>query len=594
MNKNTGRNEFEKFLEETRARSLAVEMNRSLHVNDRGQVKNVKLKQIGDFYIYDVMYQSGTTKGDDSQLRNFIDLVKYNIMDSYAQPFYEIPEGSCSFIEDDSIYSEVLNKGEEELSNYLMGIGKEVRELVTCVKEHNKYEMNSLMVKCVHGHLSCYLTYFDSGEMNPADVFIVLYDSNLKIATSWMMHADINVKNDKAVLNSHFFSPIFISPKTRYVEEAVKTPFFMNNRYLYGVTLFRSIIKYYVSTANYGSNDEIFQSKAYDHRPFEMTIINRISNSLDENQGNRMTISQRINVMQVDNPDDLRTDINYKKRKVPDIVINPKYDAPVIDFNQKEISFMKKFLDQYKPWNGDKEINMADVFMNPRYGTTLIMPVQSSVRGQEAAFLSYDYNKNTDTVKFTISHRKDDVTVYVIYTYVEVSNPNWNLSDFLTSREISIYRHSQQPWPSSMKELFTQVIPSNFADEQFLATILCDLVDFFTIVNLRPDRSKVIRETTRIEDSEKVVRKSGRHNKVSKNKTESFVIRRILKDTKGAKEYISRMVTDGSPNKEYTLEEWDRVGHYRRKPHSEETVWIEPTKCHRRLPLSDKEVHIKL
>jgi hypothetical protein len=108
---------------------------------------------------------------------------------------------------------------------------------------------------------------------------------------------------------------------------------------------------------------------------------------------------------------------------------------------------------------------------------------------------------------------------------------------------------------------------------------------------LRPDRNRVIRETTRVESTHKNSGKKNKHQKKESN----VIIRRILKDTKSAKAYIAERISEGSPNREYTIESWDRVGHWRRKPHSEEKIWIEPTECHRHKELTtDKEIHIKL
>ena len=45
---------------------------------------------------------------------------------------------------------------------------------------------------------------------------------------------------------------------------------------------------------------------------------------------------------------------------------------------------------------------------------------------------------------------------------------------------------------------------------------------------------------------------------------------------------------------EYTVESWNISGHWRHYKESGKTIWISEHPAHRNLPLSQKEVHLKL
>lgn len=568
-----------------------------------------KLKQSGDFYIMDKLLDYGKDgrKANEEYLESFIRMIKYNITENYTKVYHELPPERSGFIDKINEFTRFMNdnaKDSQAVHDQIFGYGIKIRDNAKLIKERYHNQGHTISLKAHNATRSIYFTYVNKGgDGDQSDIFIAAYDSIRKIAIAYMMGVNPYVEDINQIIDSNILSPIYITPKTRYIEDCVRDPNFSNDTFLYGVIIIDAMLRFYVEDCECGKYFDRYQKSTFIHSPFEMTITNRLFNTLDGNLKNVVSLSSRVNQRLISRSIDPNTyygsveDV-IMEHHVPDIVINPQLDAPVIDFSEKEVNFIRKFLAQYKIFddNGEKELIMSEVFKNPRYGKVLIMPSIKSNGESAYTFLSYEYDEKKDQVEFTISYRcNDNFTIFVTYAYCNVSDPNWNLAESMMSRKIHLYRHTQAQWPSSLEGVY-EIVPSLFNSETALTNLLQDLLDFFTIIYLRPDRSKVIRETTRIEvPDDRVIRRNKNNRSHATNTTrQEFAVRRILKDTKAAKEYISKMVTEGAPNREYTLEEWDRKGYHRKKPHSEETIWIEPTKCHRRLPLSDKEVHIKL
>lgn len=601
------------------AKSLQANIRNATRSNDTKQYVKTKLKQSGDFYIPDSLLDRGSDgrKENEKYLESFINMIKYNITENYAKSYSLLPAESSEFINATNIFSDMIDgklESKEHAHEVIFGFGKHIQDNARIIKEKFANRGTTIMMKAATDTNTVYFTYVSKLINGGDDVLITAYDNTTKICTVYMMGVNLDEEDLNHAVDSHVFSPIYISPKTRFVEDAFKDPNFISNRFLYGVSVIDNMLEFYVSKCGCGDTFDELSKENFFHSSFEMNIINRLFNSLDNDLRDVVSLSSKINKQLIDkieledyyqhdgengekDPNIYYKSLNdlIKEHYIPEVVKNPPLDAPVVDFSFKEVNFIRRFLSDYKVFddNGEKNLVMSEVFKNPRYGNILIMPVANAREGSSYAHLSYEYNEKEDKVLFIISYRcNEDFSLFITYSYCNVSDPNWNLANSMICRKIHLYRHTQAPWPQSLDAVY-QIVPAVFNSEKAITNILQDLLDFFTIIYLRPDRSKVIRETTRTQVSgNDGVRKN---NKKYENKPrQEFLVRRILKDTKSAKEYISRMVTEGAPNREYTLEEWDRKGYRRRKPNSEETIWIEPTTCHRRLPLSDKEVHIKL
>ena len=83
--------------------------------------------------------------------------------------------------------------------------------------------------------------------------------------------------------------------------------------------------------------------------------------------------------------------------------------------------------------------------------------------------------------------------------------------------------------------------------------------------------------------------------KTEKEKTDDdVIISRILMPVREAREYAERETVSGNGvERNYVIESWERIGHYRRLPHSEEKIYIEAT-CTRHKQLTDKDIVIRL
>ena len=117
--------------------------------------------------------------------------------------------------------------------------------------------------------------------------------------------------------------------------------------------------------------------------------------------------------------------------------------------------------------------------------------------------------------------------------------------------------------------------------------LLDRIINILVVMHDRPQRTKIVKCTTK-----KNIDIKGKHSSHSHTEKE-FVIRRILKATPDAKEYVKKMSESGERHFEYVMEEWERKAHTRQLK-SGKIIYISETTCHRHKDLTDKEIHIKL
>ena len=104
----------------------------------------------------------------------------------------------------------------------------------------------------------------------------------------------------------------------------------------------------------------------------------------------------------------------------------------------------------------------------------------------------------------------------------------------------------------------------------------------------RPNRTKcIVAESLKSEKSA-----STNSSKVSSHKEKEFLIRRILKTTSDAKDFIKNKTGTRGPI-EYSIESWPRKAHWRTYKSGKKT-WISKTECVRHKELTKKQIHIKL
>ena len=263
-------------------------------------------------------------------------------------------------------------------------------------------------------------------------------------------------------------------------------------------------------------------------------------------------------------------------------------EIPLVDFTPKEEQFISKYIsDKGYFGNGDQEVDLIEKLSHPRYGYNLRIPVRKEDGTVETFLMSY-----------VIDEEKELMRVYAFITN-DAGIRSVMISDFEDIRHFSgeknfsgihagIAIKREAPLMDRMETIKANM-PDCFLSIDSSIMLVYEMLSIHIIIYDRPQRTRMVRcQEARASTSKK---KSG------KPAEPDYLVRRILKPVKEAKELIrlSQEVDPGAPiQREYTMEEWERVGHWRHLPGSEKSIWIEKTTCRRQLPLSDKEIHIKL
>lgn len=257
--------------------------------------------------------------------------------------------------------------------------------------------------------------------------------------------------------------------------------------------------------------------------------------------------------------------------------------CPEIDFDDKEWKFIANYCKRNDLFT-DKKINIIPYFTNQRYGNTFKMDIQTDKGITDKLVFTFTIDVDAKILQVYISETINPHTAVI--TIADFHNiDNFDLSDSLRALDKCVMYTGFNTMFASVGDL-TDKSPLLQSGIENTSLLILDILRLYAVLHDRPERSRMV--------------KGVRHSSIpskrkSPNVEKTEVVWRILKTASAAKEYVKFMSTDSSRNMEYTLEEWERVGHYRTLK-SGKQIWIEPTTCRRREDLikKDKEIKIKL
>lgn len=574
-------------IDEFRKRQNSVQFNEATKNLDmdvltdliRRNAKDTKIRKgIYDFYYLDYKFDLSEERD------NLMQTLSSDIMDLYMTTTYVIEANDSDYTVD----SDNLK------ADYAVMLNREIDKKLNHIIKPNVGTVN-IGLKIVSENINTYL-YMNTHEIdeNRTEMLMFKFDSSKKILSIYMWTFDPS-NGVELLIQSHALSPMFYSSKERKVTDLVGSHpgMFTAADSIRTASFINVVLEKYISETNCGLEVERLEVTQYSHSPFELSVFNRIKNHiLAKSKIYMYMVTSWMNSEYHSNS--IRTKIGVIDRM--DIVskfITPKYDVPLVDFNEKEMKFTLKYVNSLKPFGGEKDVDLVDVFENPKYGKELIFPVRNDDTECHINTM-YDYSRKEDDLKFMMLITSERyLKIYAEVKFRNISNFNFH-DDTIMFQGCIVFEDTETRFPSSMEE-FKEMIPTEILRYDNFLPMVLGFLAVYVIIHLRPERSRVIRETTKITPAydsiaSTNIKKQRRHE----TPKEQFLVRRILKDVKAAKEYIAKVASEESSNREYTIENWERVGHWRRKPHSDEKIWIKPTRCHRHLELSDKEVHLKL
>lgn len=576
--------------------------SKNIIADNISNIKGIRLRSDDDIYWDEndfnmkLIYSKLDLKDPIHHRKIINERCKTKLLSFYLSTYhsFEVEEGFYDISnydkEMDQRYDEYINKSAEDIINLFKKHMYDKDELRGNFKAYNKTNIVYYVIKA---HRPKKII-----QNNNIIVNIIIFDFDLinNICIYYEMNV-IEEGQERCSWNTNFFTPMFISSKERYVSNYLenklrkKIMHITNESVMITFTTIDMIKKCeeycQFKNGNFKINNVIPNSK------LELSLFRRQFRYDDMDSVDIVLFDYVLN-KDSEHDNEIREWVSNNEVPEEAEMIDPK--SPIIDLTEREIKFIINYIEDKGLTNENEPvyINLKEVLMTitRRYGNQFSMPIKFKT-------------ESGDLLKFTfifyIQICDSSIEIYSKCIFgsndIYLSALIWNIENFNFVNECikvvstSLNLKINNEMPNLYKDIYNS-IDDFFKSPRRMIDIL---VGFLSIMITLYDRPKHYRTVTETKHS-----KSNNNSKSNRNRPKeesNVIIRRILKTSYGAKEYVKKMNAESSSDRIYTLEEWEREGHYRRKPNSQETIWIEPTTCHRRLKLSNtknKEIHIKL
>lgn len=473
---------------------------------------------------------------------------------------------------------------------YIDNISGECSSMINRIRE-NYTEHSCVSWKLVSNNYICYF-YIDKyiGSANIIDqettdklrtlddIMIYRFDLRKKILTCSRYTVDpMHDEYHAPVINGSAATPLYIG-KERDIENYINSiPKCNSVERVLGVLLSHKALQILCDKTDHMSNPDNGLNMYPVYQNFEMKMFNKF-----------------INI----NSDEYKClEVRYYGQDVNDVVPNKFYtnfstdNVPKIDFTQKELNFSSNYTTKTSLFGGEKKVNFHEILTDQRWGKRFLLPIKNIIPDTTIdIILNYNYFEDIDIVDFTIGIPYKGYMAAISCVFKNIKKFEFTDSFLALRLYVSFNQLDSITLPSDVPG-YEGLIPEKLLDEKFVMSMIADIIGIYVVLHDRPDRSKMIKETRRV-----VTKPQSKNKTRGKQKPEQeYVVRRILKPVKEAKEYIAQMSLEEHRDAEYTMESWPRKEHQRRKPGTEnEFITIKATTCHRHKELSTKEVHLKL
>lgn len=252
---------------------------------------------------------------------------------------------------------------------------------------------------------------------------------------------------------------------------------------------------------------------------------------------------------------------------------------PLVDLSTREFKYITNYVAKKSYMTDDPScvnVDMVKAISNSRYGASFMYPIM--VNGEEVVS-QLVFILNDDKGKLFLQIPGKDIVFFVYALFDDMRE--FNMISNIVTINISAGITNFNILPDSADKM-DELIPVEYRTLEDVWKLIYKICAMFITIYERPERTRVVREVTKP--------KHRGDGKLTNEK--DYVIRRILKTRTEAKEYVTRM-SGQCADREYTMESWNRVGHTRQLK-SGKIVYVHECECKRRLPLSDKEIHLKL
>lgn len=501
---------------------------------------------------------------DMNKIQNFITISENSILYNYTNKIWEfnVEDDDLEISSDNDFKMNKVNRIDliEKIINYIRGI------LVKFdIKDNIRFKLVSVKYTYI-------ISIMIENGMTVINTF--KYDNELMLLTVCFdrIGCSYNIKE----MYRYESTPFYLSRKERDVSKLISK--YDNGKFTDNNTL--KII--YNSLKMIFNKCEIETSMNRYTRcsKTEMYFINKIFEKRYKN-----------NIIPVDIRNWIKEDIDYNDfkfmeksnmlKKLKETVLPNNNSYPIIDLSLKDIDYINKYLLSLNLF--DKCIDLNKHISFP-YGNMFRYIIDADGESYTINIVITKDDEN-DYMRITISYDvNDSIRIFSYVEYIDIRNFN---SEFVKANTSMLILNN--------KHLYTCIsdvendIPCIFLEPYMISNISLTIIGLCIILNDQPSKMRMIK-CTKHDTNNSIKKNNGKKN------NEEFIVTRILTTSKGVNRCIQKMKsTYGDVDKgyEYVLESWARKGYYRTDSNGKE-VWIPPTICHRHLPLTEKEIHIKL
>lgn len=534
--------------------------------NNKGDTNTLQVGEMkGLFYLN----HRNETKESKSQIPEIIDFTKQCIKYLYFRPFKIINIS-------DKVLDYTNNNSVDDNVNLMDPASPIINNIGMIRKIYNHDDIINFKVSI--NNITMYFDIDIAGEdSNNISLLIHWFDNKDKLYKFMCIRVEI-VGEEVYVYQ---YRLVFISKNKYNVKQHIQSNY-INNINLITPTEYNIIseaLKVFISLRKEDTIPNRNDIKSINYTNFEMYVFRKILPDIDSLIYPFVTYKGIPCIDNFERP---------KENIEPDDALN----IPIVSLTEKEWSFIYKYIDKTYP----DVIALSEVFSHLRYGEYLKMRYSGSVgeiEFDDLITIRMKYHYGDDMISIMLlSNNNNGIGESFIELYIKDIDYFRGIENVCHAKGWAKFNNSTV-LPFDIESGY-EAFPTPFLNSDLLMDIVYKMIILNVILYDRPERIRCVQEIKNV--PLKNTNHNSKNNKRKGIQKYDKVIERILMPVKEAKEYVARM-TNEHMDREYVLESWERVGHYRiyhKDTEHEKKVWIDPVKCTRHLPLTKKDILIKL
>lgn len=264
---------------------------------------------------------------------------------------------------------------------------------------------------------------------------------------------------------------------------------------------------------------------------------------------------------------------------------------PVISFTKREYQYVEKYADEQYLLDDNIPTNLCRYLTDPKYGYifTEFLPnnrkllIYVKMSESDPSFMGFHvaiYDDKSHLYKSSIIMR--------------------NINDYMGEKDNVVFLSGVMQstddgckLEDSFDSILEEVHDRNVFDYDYMVNVLFKrYIGIMMVMKDNPQKVGVVTETKKKEREKD--NKLYKPNKIVEEPDSEFVVRHIIMPINKARKIVSTSENDERREAIYTLESWQRKGHWRTYKDGH-TIWIPETTCNRHMPVDkDKTVYLKL